>query len=179
MAASHSARTAAGTSVPDAGAGPVRVAGKIDRIDVFDSGDGREYALLDYKTSAKTPAQKDVLSATSYQLGMYAVAVEEMLFDPADRLAAVGFYRIARPEDVEMGNVRDKTGADYETMMDAVVRNVIDDVNGMLHGYFYAAGDTAACRFCECRRICRSDPRRIDAIDDPVVRRKELSPNSA
>lgn len=171
-------RTAAGTTVPDAGAGPVRIAGKIDRIDVFDSGGGHEYALLDYKTSASNPSGKDVLSGASYQLGMYAVAVEEMLFDPTDRLEAVGFYRIARPDDVEMGTVREKTDTDYETMMDAVVRNVIDDVNGMLHGYFHAAGDTAACRYCECRRICRSDPRRIDAIDDPIVRRKELSRNA-
>jgi len=164
-------RGAAGTVVPAAGAAPVRIAGKIDRVDVFGSADRRDYRLIDYKTSATVPPNKDVLSGESYQLGLYAVAAEEFLFGAADTLDGVGYYRLARADEVRVRNVKETQTATYDTMMDAVVSNVVDDVNSILHGYFYARGESETCRFCTFSRICRSDPTRLAKVSDPIIRR--------
>jgi len=167
-------RTGTGTTVPDSNATPVRIAGKIDRIDLFDTPDRRDYLLLDYKTGSTSPSKSDVLAAKSYQLGIYALAAEEMLFGPPDRLDGIGFYKINRPEEVGIDVVKPPSGSDYNVMMDTVVRNVVDDVNSMLLGYFHPTGsDTNACAFCEYRRICRADPARLLQIDDPIVHRRD------
>ncbi|MBN2307506.1 MAG: PD-(D/E)XK nuclease family protein, partial [Candidatus Hydrogenedentes bacterium] len=93
----------------DTPAGPVLLAGRIDRIDE-DEG-GANVRVIDYKTTVHVK-QKDVKSGASLQLGLYAMALEGHLMSEADCRAAwfawVGRSRAFWEEVMHRGGKKDE-----------------------------------------------------------------------
>ena len=67
------------------GAATVRLQGKIDRIDLVDTPEGRGFRVIDYKSGAG-PSTTEVRKALMLQLPLYAMAVEQIVL--ADRTSA-------------------------------------------------------------------------------------------
>ncbi len=132
---------------------PIRIAGKIDRIDVFDGG---IYTILDYKTSTKIPSKKSVAAGEDYQLGVYALAVNKFLAKTCNTLAGMGYYTLSSAETVESKLFGEKP-EEAEGIMNTVATNIINDVAAICDGRFEAnADDDKFCSYCDCRYVCRS-----------------------
>jgi ATP-dependent helicase/nuclease subunit B len=139
------------TPAGEIGPTPVRIAGKIDRIDWFQDG---SHSIWDYKTSAKPPGKNSVLAGEDYQLGVYAVATEKLLHVDGGTLGGVGYYKLSNAEEVEPKTLGTKD--DYDDMKDAVVANVIANVKAIMNGEFSANPPTDSCNFCDSRHTCRN-----------------------
>ena len=76
--------------------GPLRLRGRIDRVDR--GPDGRGYQVVDYKSSASAPGPQAMQQGTSFQLPVYLEAAEA-LFGPAgaDALARAFFLPVRDP----------------------------------------------------------------------------------
>lgn len=124
--------------------GPVKLVGRIDRIDTLPDG---TLQVLDYKTepSARTSARvKEPLEDT--QIAFYAALL------PHDSLEAA--Y-------VNVGE-RDATKAypqpDVVQARDALVEGILHDMGRIAQGAALPAlGDGSACDYCQARGLCRKD----------------------
>ncbi|MFZ3128065.1 MAG: PD-(D/E)XK nuclease family protein, partial [Rhodoferax sp.] len=124
--------------------GPVKLVGRIDRIDTLPDG---TLQVLDYKTepSARTSARvKEPLEDT--QIAFYAALL------PHDTLEAA--Y-------VNVGE-RDATRAypqpDVVQARDALVEGILHDMDRIAQGAALPAlGDGSACDYCQARGLCRKD----------------------
>ena len=137
--------------------GPIRIRGRIDRIDLADTGE-RGYAVVDYK-SGSAPSLKAMSTGTSFQLPIYLWAAEALLgaaekgprrfafFLPIRKPGQVGLIateRIGRKGWVKPGEALDRA-AEY-------IRRFTD---AMRRGFFpvYPRGDCPG--YCHFHEICR------------------------
>jgi len=65
------------SSLADFSVRDIKVRGKIDRIDVDETGEG--FKVIDYKISGKTPTAKDLLEGISLQLPLYMYAAKKLI----------------------------------------------------------------------------------------------------
>ncbi len=65
--------------------------GKIDRVNVDEQ--AKEFEIIDYKTGATVSSMKEVMEGKSFQLTLYAIAMEQ-LFLPAYTPVRAFFYRV-------------------------------------------------------------------------------------
>jgi ATP-dependent helicase/nuclease subunit B len=124
--------------------GPVRLVGRIDRIDRLP--DGRRM-VLDYKTEALAVSTDRVkLAHEDTQLAFYAA----LLDDDTLRAAYVNVGERGATKTVEQPDV---VGA-----RDALVEGITEDLRRIAEGATLPAlGEGRASEFCAARGLCRKD----------------------
>lgn len=135
-------------------AGPVRFAGRIDRVDE----NGDEFRIIDYK-SGTLPRQKDIQAGRSIQMGIYAQAAERLLLE-GRRCAAAWFAQPGKKTRVEALG-RAKKGDEAETRRAAVLAAVANAVKGIREGRFPPTA-SGGCAYCDPGRACRFEAARIE-----------------
>ncbi|MCX7598523.1 MAG: PD-(D/E)XK nuclease family protein, partial [Armatimonadetes bacterium] len=94
--------------------GPVRVRGRIDRIDLVGD-DG--FFLFDYKTGRTVPESRDILEGRDLQMPLYALAGERLLFHGQDGPSRIckgwAYVRVGWPAKGTAEKVFEKTKRDY------------------------------------------------------------------
>ncbi len=138
--------------------------GRIDRIDVRMTGDGRrEYAVLDYKTG-RVPLQTDIKKGHDLQLALYAHAVGlggvPELTETGD-VAAAAFYKVA-PDSVKIDGPYYPDKADPERDRRRIVETSLAILRATEYPYvpdFASERDPKPCRYCAQKDVCRRDER--------------------
>jgi ATP-dependent helicase/nuclease subunit B len=124
--------------------GPVKLLGRIDRIDHMADG---SVLVLDYKTeaSAKTSTRiKDPLEDT--QLAFYAALL------PQDTLQAA-YVNVGEKE-----GTKSYAQPDIVDARDALISGILLDMERIAQGdALPALGEGATCDFCQARGLCRKD----------------------
>jgi DNA helicase II / ATP-dependent DNA helicase PcrA len=121
----------------------LKIGGVIDRINVLS--DGR-IEIIDYKTSAKIPTQKDI--DKNLQLTVYALAVMNVpglapVHDPKDIVLSLYFFNQHQKISTS------RTAA----QLDAAKKELVDIAEEMATSDFICSG-TEWCRTCEYKMLC-------------------------
>ncbi|MFN0198038.1 MAG: PD-(D/E)XK nuclease family protein [Planctomycetaceae bacterium] len=141
--------------------------GRIDRIDVGKNGEARVYNIIDYKTgAARRFSREDVISGTSLQLVIYALAVQRLgIVGPDARPYQMLFWSI-KDKGYENG-FRSKKGArrqDCAPLDKAVWQSLVviietrlpELVTQLRGGQFPVYNADENCTgFCDYRTVCR------------------------
>jgi ATP-dependent helicase/nuclease subunit B len=124
--------------------GPVKLVGRIDRIDRLS--DGRAM-LIDYKTEARATSVERVRQpGEDTQLAFYAA----LLQDDTLRAAYVNVGERGKTETMEQPAVVEAR--------DLLVHGILDDLSRIESGAAMAAlGEGKVCDFCSARGLCRRD----------------------
>jgi RecB family exonuclease len=154
--------------------GPVRVVGRIDRVDRAGGG----LLVTDYKTGA-SPSVDDVARGLALQPVAYAAAVEAR--SPGTPVASV-YQELARPDDVtrrgwtgdpavleRLAPSRAATLPLDGPARDRLLAHAGTAAERLLAGRFHAtlaSPEEAGCASCDFRRICRTDPGRVVTTED-------------
>lgn len=140
----------------------VRIAGRIDRIDVAEVGGQVVFNVLDYKTG-KPPSSKEINSGGALQLPLYALAAERLLLKEHDaRPWQFGYWSVSDQGFKEGRQLWASDGAklaptqSWQDLLSLIERNVFAMVRGMRRGEFpMASADPHCTARCEFRRVCR------------------------
>jgi RecB family exonuclease len=132
------------------GPGLVRLQGKIDRIDLVDSPEGRGFRVIDYKSGAG-PSATEVRKARLLQLPLYAMAVERIILaDEHVRLRDVGYWALRQ------GGYKPIAFEEWEAAQAALESYVAELVGRLRRGIFVVDSQVDGCEgFCDYRAICR------------------------
>lgn len=161
--------------IVDTSAGPVRFAGRIDRVDLSDCA----ARIIDYKSGA-VPAAADVHAGRSLQCTVYAWAVEELLL-PGRRCLSGLFVQVGRRSGSKIGfdalgggavRDKDKWARREETARAAIAAAVA----GIRAGRFTPPVDNGHCHGCKGARACRHEEARLQRKADGVARAASLGP---
>jgi ATP-dependent helicase/DNAse subunit B len=144
----------------------VKIAGRIDRIDVGAAGGQTLIGVVDYKSGQANKADPDeVREGYQLQVTLYALACEELLF--ADRGALVWHagYWYVRTAGIKQQHVlslhmreedRIVATADWTSLRAGVARRVVELVEGIRSGQFPMLNRDDGCTgYCEWRTVCR------------------------
>lgn len=129
----------------------IKLEGRIDRIDQQQSA----LAIVDYKTSSKTPSQTDVMTGEDVQLSSYALLfdevkrVEYLKLDEANGKVSAG---ACLTED-DISDVSQKT---RDRFID-LIRQMEQSTS------LIANGDDDSCRFCRISGLCRQQYWKLNA----------------
>ncbi len=144
------------------GADRVRIAGRIDRIDVAEVAGEVVFNVLDYKTG-KAPSSKAIANAAALQLPLYALAVERLLLGEHEaRPWQVGYWSLSE-QGFKAGcqlwaNNGDRLAPTqpWRDLLTAIERRVFSLVRGMRGGEFPMYNEDKKCAArCDFRRVCR------------------------
>ncbi len=140
----HGARFQAAEADREVALGPVRLFGRIDRIDRLPDG---QRMVMDYKTGSLTGIQARVkLPFEDTQLAFYAALLE----DDTVRAAYVSVGERGETKFIEQPQVL--------AARDALVEGVLDDLRRIGEGErLQALGEGQACTYCAARGLCRKD----------------------
>jgi RecB family exonuclease len=135
-----------GPSVPFGDLGPVRVHGRVDRIDRLPSG---ELRVVDYKTGSSWKYRRDdrFAGGRALQSGLYLRAVEAHLGEPVARFE----YRF--PTERGEARIVDFTADEAQGAVDRAT----ELLRGLEAGHFLTTDERDDCRFCDHAPICRVD----------------------
>jgi hypothetical protein len=166
-------------------AGQVRLAGRIDRIDVGRHGERVLLGVVDYKTgkTARGFSLEGLETGRQLQVAVYMLAAETVLLADANPLPwYADYWRIRqnglgskKEAGVMLGRIEGGAAIASEEgarLADGVCETVGRLVNGIRHGEFPMTGNEQdSCRYCDYRRICRvaqarSLEKRIPAASD-------------
>ena len=132
------------------GPGRVRIRGQIDRVDVFQNGDGPFLRVIDYKSGVGQSA-KDVAEAVALQLVLYAMVVEAHLPEAAGATDhGVGYW------ELRTKGYRDVKQPDPGALREKVQARVEEAVGGVRSGVFVILPIKDECsRHCDYATVCR------------------------
>lgn len=141
---------------------PVKLRGRIDRVDCVQENGTSLWAIWDYKTNDGV-SQKLVLTAADVQLAVYALAVQALFPGEATTWRSWGYYRVARPigrPSVVIFN--DKAPLLRQNATAEAVEAIAGHVAAIRSGQFVAQPHPglAPCRYCDFASVCRA-PRKI------------------
>lgn len=128
----------------------ISIEGRLDRIDQADS----KLAIVDYKTSSKTPSQTDVLTGEDIQLSSYALLLdnvqqtEYLRLDEANGKVSSGAKLVA-------DDIKEITSQTHNRFLSLVKQ--IGDSTPLISN-----GDDDTCRFCSVSGLCRKDFWKLD-----------------
>ena len=146
--------------------GPVRFAGRIDRVDRVDLA-GHDARIIDYKTSVYV-TKRDIQEGRSLQLTLYALALEEFLM-PGALCAETHFLPVGRAKR-RIAMERDAGRYPLDERVRTARQVVADAVAAIRAGSFPPTpSGSEACTYCPAKRACRYEPSRIE--------RKEAAPH--
>ena len=156
------AASLAGPVSIDTPTGAIRLRGRIDRVDLVDTGTESALLVVDYKTGA-LPTKKALAEGLAVQIPLYAIAAEALL----DEHCMGGVYqRIAdAPASLVCASLKPKGGAlqgdpDYDDILTATRESVGWMVSAMAAGRFDALPTHDCPRRCGFREICQYSKRR-------------------
>ncbi len=149
--------------------GDVRIAGRVDRIDVGQQGDSTVFNVIDYKTGSPRRFSEDTIRAgTTLQLPLYALAVGELLLSQTNPVPwAIGYWYLRH-----RGFKAEKCGQLYEAADDGThpteiweaIRSELPQIvarliTGMRRGDFpMSCRDERCTSFCPFSTVCRVGP---------------------
>ncbi len=128
----------------------VKLQGKIDRIDLLESGASTKFRVIDYK-SGSCPTKKDVQSAAYVQLPLYAMAVERLILEiPGLVLEDVGYWELKKT------GFRPIRLARWEDDQAPLADYILKLVKLLRQGVFVVDSRQENCtQYCEFSRVCR------------------------
>jgi ATP-dependent helicase/nuclease subunit B len=150
-------------------AGPVKVRGKIDRIDLNHT--NRTFKVVDYKLGGKKPSTDDLLNGISLQLPLYMFAAKEIIKNLIQKdyaPAGAEIYSLKYKQDA-FGKfpitISDKKlptengNSVYDELINITLAAVEKYVTQISLGKFNLSvlkdREKVVCRFCGFRPICR------------------------
>ena len=125
---------------------PLRIGGKIDRLDVLPGG---MVEIVDYKTGATIPSQKEV--DENLQLSFYALAATSIPQEPFGRAPEkikLSLYFLDEQEKISTTRTREQ--------LDAAVEEIFKVREEMEKSDFGCSGHIF-CQNCEYNLFCRSE----------------------
>ncbi len=145
----------------------VRLAGRIDRIDVGRGGSQRLFSVIDYKSSARAPrppGDDELPDGMSLQLELYALAAQQVLFAGEASPLEAGYWHLrssgyrgwrtmAKPSGPGQPPQAEAAWASWQAL---IIQKVLDLVRGIQAGQFpvYSQNDDCTSR-CSFRTVCR------------------------
>ena len=141
------------------GCEPVKLRGRIDRIDLTEY-QGRPYWVIwDYKTGNGVSANL-VRAGADLQLPVYALAVKELYPNETDDCHLWGYYRVTRPvgwTSVVAGKAGEETAQMLDGIVEGAKQKVAEYVAAIRAGRFAPVPNDALqpCRYCDFRGACR------------------------
>lgn len=181
-----------GTATPSAPAlifGPdenqVRVGGRIDRIDVGQTGEQTVFTVIDYKTGRrKSHRAEDVQAGRVLQLVLYGLAVQRLdLAGSNARPYQLGYWHIRETGFAPAMKVRRQRGSDILPELEEDVWNslvgTLEHVvprlaAGIREGRFFVYNEDENCTaFCPYATVCRVG--QIRGLPDELLKRPDLS----
>ncbi len=171
-----------GDSVPyvtlDHGEGePVRIQGRIDRVDC--SRDGF-FAIIDYKTGITYPKAKDIAEGSALQLPLYILALEKMYQETNIPMTGIAgsYCEISRKikqtwpllsqDHKSLVTTRKvKATADFRMVLQGSLDAARRHICGIRAGSFPLTQDACTIlNYCEYRNICRYDRFRVSEQEE-------------
>lgn len=144
------------------GATEVRLAGRIDRIDLLKVGDLTLYGLIDYKSGSMPKCDdKTVGSGRSLQLLVYSLAIEELgLLGEQPLLAQVGYWGLRDQGFVSSADTPNLTtrevDEDWKQLMETAKGVVPRLVASLRNGEFPPFNTDESCTsYCPYKTVCR------------------------
>jgi ATP-dependent helicase/nuclease subunit B len=142
------------------GRGPrmVKLQGKIDRIDLVETPEGRGFRVIDYKSGAG-PSATEVRKSRMLQLPLYAMAVEQIILaDQAVTLRDVGYWALKKD------GYKPIAFSEWRAVQEALESYVAELVDRLRRGIFVVDSQVDGCEgFCDYRAICRIRQARLAA----------------
>ncbi|MGC8639054.1 MAG: PD-(D/E)XK nuclease family protein [Isosphaeraceae bacterium] len=128
----------------------IRLRGRIDRIDVADTPEGPRFRVIDYKSGA-APSTTDVKHGEMLQLPLYAMAVEQLLFQEGSAmLADLGYWSLKKD------GYKSISFASWDDDQKALIEHVLALVDDLRRGVFVVQSRTMNCEsYCEYRNVCQ------------------------
>jgi RecB family exonuclease len=145
------------------GADRVLIQGKIDRIDVIDTPEGRLFRVIDYKTG-HCPTPTEVKKGLALQLPLYAMAVERLVLNDGSRPMDFGYWSLKESGFSAARGKAPKKGessgplASWGRDLDRLERFIGDLLGRLRAGDFPVhprVGPKECGRVCDFRRVCR------------------------
>jgi len=140
--------------------GPVRLRGRIDRIDLA-AGDEPGYQVIDYKSGTSAPGETDMALGTSFQLPVYLWAAEALLA-PSERGSEARAFFLPVRKPGEKGRLSAKSTPKHPDgtlapALDRARQYIANFIEAMREGVFpvwprYRSGCPEHCDF---QGICR------------------------
>ena len=148
----------------------VRLQGKIDRIDLVESSEGRGFRVIDYK-SGTGPSTTDVSRSRLLQLPLYAMAVERIILaEQALTLRDVGYWALRKD------GYKPIAFEEWKAVQQALESYVAELVERLRRGIFVVDSQVEGCEgFCDYRAICRIRQARLAAKPHDRAIAPELS----
>ncbi len=142
----------------------VDVSGRIDRIDVDES--GALFSVIDYKTG-NLPSTTALTSGKSLQLILYAMAAEKFLpgnIKPASAYLLglkenkkAGFSLLGAGEEALAGRTGKMTQDAWEELKKTATTKVLEIAQRVSQGDFDPTPEDQMCRSCDYRMICHAN----------------------
>ncbi|MGB2797859.1 MAG: PD-(D/E)XK nuclease family protein, partial [Phycisphaerae bacterium] len=138
--------------------GPVRLRGRIDRIDLA-AGDAPGYQVIDYKSGASAPSETDMALGTSFQLPVYLWAAEALLA-PTERGGDPRAFFLPVRKPAEKGLLQAKPTPKHPEgtlgpALERARRYIANFVEAMREGVFPVWPRDGCPKYCDFQGICR------------------------
>jgi RecB family exonuclease len=149
----------------------VRIAGRIDRVDVLEDGAQTLFAVVDYKSGGSKRVLNEMKHEVALQLQIYALAVEQLFFpDRAATPAQAAYWFVKETGCQAKGTLRfappvgddappDKKGpasVDWNELREQAIDRVFARVGGVCQGQFpIVSVDDKCTGLCDYRTVCR------------------------
>jgi RecB family exonuclease len=128
----------------------LKLRGRIDRVDLLHTADGRRFRVIDYK-SGSVPSSTDVKSGAMLQLPLYAMAVQRLMFaDDETALHDIGYWSLREEgfKPIAFGN--------WEGDQEKLLAHVLATIDQIRKGVFVVHSRKPGCeQYCEYRGVCR------------------------
>jgi RecB family exonuclease len=139
---------------------PVRITGRIDRIDVTRVGERVQFTVIDYKSGRKTSLREEhIESGEQLQLPIYVAAAQALVFDGKAEPLAAGYWTMSGGFDskgvlaVEQG---DSAPARWDRVRSMVEQRIGEFIASIRRGEFpvYSRDERCTSR-CDFNTVCR------------------------
>ncbi|MCK5558245.1 MAG: PD-(D/E)XK nuclease family protein, partial [Candidatus Hydrogenedentes bacterium] len=138
----------------------VRLKGKIDRVDIAE--EENACIVVDYKTGNAKASWKDVAAGTSFQLPVYWLACEKLLFrERGMRCVEAHFYRLCRDYAAGAKRLR-RHGAEWESSLAQCREHIRRYAENIRAGKFPVLPSDSCPGWCHYKDICRYERGRIE-----------------
>jgi DNA helicase-2/ATP-dependent DNA helicase PcrA len=128
---------------------PLKIGGKIDRVDLWKKGENGEIEIIDYKTGANIPTQKQIdhnLQLTFYALA--ATSVKEKPFNRQPKEIKLSLYYFDGQQKITTTRTQKELDEAVETIYN--VRKEIEHSDFACSGHMF-------CENCEYKLFCGED----------------------